>query len=422
MLNHVRKYNHFNLFIVAILGFSCGLPLALTGAALQGWLVHHNVNIVTIGMLGLVTQPYIFKFLWAPLVDRYAFPFLGHRTGWIFAMQWALIIVIASITFFEPTTSPYMFAMCAFAIAFFSATQDIAFDAYRTELLTESERGLGSVIYVYGYRIALLISGGGALILSAYIGWEMTYLFMAFLMAVCSVITLFAKESRREVKQSLSLSQTALEPFREFMTRNNAVLLIALLLTYKIGEAFAFSLTTPFLIQSLHFTAQEVGVVSKTMGLIAMLIGLSIGGGLIDKLGLYKSLLWFGVLQSLAILSFLWLATVGHNYGVMAFTILIDQFASGLGTAALMVLLMSVCNTKYTATQFALLSAVISVPRVYVLPISGAFIASYGWESFFWFAFLVSLPSLVIVRLLRNDINSSVDLGNQSRNRKGAFA
>ncbi len=413
MQNHqtnYRQFSQFNLFIIAVLGFSSGLPLALTGVALQGWLVHSNINIVTIGMLGLVAQPYIFKFLWAPLVDKYAFPFLGHRTGWIFAMQWALILTIVAISISDPWRTPYLFAFFALAIAFFSATQDIAFDAYRTELLTESERGIGSVIYVYGYRIALLVSGGGSLILSTYISWEVTYLFMGLLLAICSVVTIFANENKREFNKILTLKQTAIEPFREFITRNNAILLILLLMTYKIGEAFAFALTTPFLIQTLQFTPQEVGVISKAMGLIAMLAGLSIGGGLINKLGLYRALMWFGVLQSLAILSFYWLAVVGHNYSIMAFTILIDQFASGLGTAALMVFLMSICNKKYTATQFALLSALSAVGRVYVLPISGVFVANYGWENFFLFAFVVSIPSLIILKLLKSDINESFNL------------
>ena len=404
-----QQYNYYNLLIIAVMGFSAGLPLALTGTALQAWLAQENVSLVTIGMFGLVTQPYIYKFLWAPFLDKFALPYLGFRTSWVFTMQIALVIFIIAIAFCEPKQSPSLFAFLALSIAFLSATYDIAYDAYRTELLSEQERGAGSVIYVYAYRIAMIVSGGGSLLLSYYIGWQATYLFMALLIGLCSIVTLFAKEKKRDLGLSLTLQQMVIEPFQEFISRDNSILLLLLLITYKIGEAFSFALTTPFLIQALQFTTKDVGLVFKTMGVFATLIGLSIGGGLINKLGLYRSLFWFGVFQAVAILSFVWLAIVGHNYPVMAFTILIDQFASGLGTAALMVFLMSICNQKYTATQFALLSALAAVGRVYVLPLSGYFVEYFGWVQFFMFSFILSLPGLIILRLLKKDIYNSIN-------------
>lgn len=395
--------NH--LIIIAILGFSSGLPLALTGAALQGWMAEEGVDIVTIGMLGLATQPYVFKFLWAPILDRFALPILGYRTGWIFATQLGLVAAIISITFCDPASESFVLGVLAFIIAILSATQDVAYDAYRTELLSEDERGLGSVFYVYGYRIAMIVSGGGSLLLSYYIGWRTTYLVMACLIGLCSLVTIIAEEPKRFQKKAMSMSEVLIEPFQEFIQRPKAFYLLMLIVTYKLGEAFSMALTTPFLIQTLGFTTQDVGLVSKTMGVIATLVGLSVGGGLINRLGLYSSLFYFGILQAITNLLYYWLAVVGHNYVLMAFTILADQFSGGLGTAALMVLLMTICNQKYTATQFALLSALASLGRVYVTPISGYFIANYGWEVFFLFSCLMCIPGLIFLRLLKNEQN-----------------
>ncbi len=408
MLNLNTRVNYFNLFIIAILGFSSGIPLALTGTALQAWLTQEGVSLVTIGLLGLSTQPYIYKFLWAPFIDRFQLPFLSLRRGWIFLMQLALVVAIIAIAFCDPINNPRAIGFFALLISLFSATQDIAFDAYRTELLKEYERGYGSVVYVYGYRIAMLVSGGGALLISHYIGWQLTYISMGLLLMLCSIFTLIAKEEINKSQQEKDFTTFAdiiANPMKEFLQRPNAILLTLLLISYKLGEAFSFSLTTPFLITTLQFTTHDVGVVSKTMGLFATLIGLSIGGGLINKLGLYRSLFWFGVLQALAILLFVLLAIVGHNYVLMACTILVDQFASGLGTAALMVFLMQLCNKKYTAAQFALFSALVAMGRVYVLPISGYFVNMFGWEHFFIFSFCASLPSLFILKFLKKDIN-----------------
>lgn len=394
----------FNLFIITVLGFSSGLPLALTGTTLQGWLAEENIDIITIGMFGLVTQPYVFKFLWAPVLDRFALPILGFRTGWIFATQLGLVISIICIAFCDPELSILTLASIALLIAFLSATQDIAFDAYRTELLSEDERGYGSVFYVYGYRIAMIVSGGGALLLSYYIGWRTTYLIMAVLIGLCSIITLIAIEPKRISKKAHTMYEVIVEPFQEFITRSKAIYLLLLLITYKLGEAFAMALTTPFLIQTLNFTTQDVGLISKTMGVIATLIGLSIGGGLINRLGLYHSLLWFGILQAITNFLYYWLAIIGHNYFAMAFTILFDQFSAGLATSAFMVLLMTICNQKYTATQFALFTVLSSLGRVYVLPVSGYFVANFGWEVFYLFSVVMCLPGLVLLYLLKDEV------------------
>jgi PAT family beta-lactamase induction signal transducer AmpG len=239
---------------------------------------------------------------------------------------------------------------------------------------------------------------------------------MAVLIGLCSFATLFAQDKNRDKNNIRNIRQAVVEPLQEFFFRNNgqngrnsqnscnAVLILLLILTYKLGEALSTALTTPLLIKTLNFTTQDVGLVFKTMGTIAVLVGLSIGGGLINRLGLYASLFWFGTLQALSILLYLWLLYAGHNYQVMAFTILIEQFSSGISTAAFMVLLMAICNQKYTATQFALFSALASVGRVYASPVAGYFVAAYGWEMFFVFSFLMCLPSLFILKILKKDI------------------
>lgn len=394
--------NYTNLLVISILGFSSGLPLALIVTGLQGWLSVASVDIVTIGFLGLSTQPYALKFMWAPLLDRFALPMLGYRTGWIFAMQFGLVVAIIALSFCNPILSPLMIGLIALIISILSATQDIAFDAYRTEILSEEERGLGSICYVYGYRIAMIVAGAGSLVFSTYIGWQLTFIFMASLIALCSVITLFAKEPVRVTRKSNSLYEVVIEPFQEFISRDNSVILLLLVITYKLGEAFSMALTTPFLIQELHFSALDVGIISKTMGVIATLVGLSLGGVLINKLGLYSSLLWFGILQALTNIFYYFLAIMGHNYAMAAFTIFSDQLSSGMGTAAFMVLLMTVCNQKYTATQFALLSALAALGRVYVTPISGVYVASFGWQSFYLFSVVMCIPGLIFLYLLKN--------------------
>jgi PAT family beta-lactamase induction signal transducer AmpG len=411
MQSSVQKTNYYNLVIITILGFSSGLPLGLTGTALQAWMADSGIDIVTIGMLGLVTQPYVYKFLWAPLLDRYnlvpkSFKFikLGFRTSWILSTQILLAITIIYISFLDPISSPRILAVVALLIAFLSATQDIAYDAYRTELLQEHERGLGAALTTYGYRAAMLLSGGGSLLLSSYLGWQKTYALMGCLVLIVAICTLFALEPKRESPKAKTLNEVLIEPLLEFITRPYALLVLGLLITYKISEAYALALNTAFLIKHLHFSAKDVGIYSKILGFIATLIGVGIGGGLLNKLGLYRSLLYFGIMQALTNLLYWWLSIVGRDYLVLGVTIFVDQIFSGMATAAFMVLLMTLCNQKYTATQFALLSALSAFARVYVSPSSGYLVEILGWEMYYIFTCLVALPSLIILRLLKKPI------------------
>jgi PAT family beta-lactamase induction signal transducer AmpG len=408
---HLNWQGIFRLGTLAILGFASGLPLALTGATLQAWMAVDGVDIVTIGFLGLVAQPYAYKFLWAPFFDRIAPPLLGRRTGWIFLMQLCLVTSIVCIASLEVKTSPVLFSCVALAIAFFSATQDIVFDAYRTELLTEAQRGVGSVLCVYAYRVAMLISGGGAIFLSYHIGFPNALLCVAGLMALCMIITGCAPDPKpepslqaRTSSKNTSYLSSLMEPLRELIERRHFFWILMLIVGYKVSDAFANSLLSVFLIRELQFTTQDVGVAYKTMGFVATLIGIGIGGGALNRLGLYRALLIFGILQTLSNLLFYGLTLIGHQYGAMASAIFVEQLTGGLGTAALMVLLMALCNRRYTATQFALFSAIAALGRIYVSPISGYWVKLWGWPSFFIFAVVIGLPVLGVIVYLKEDL------------------
>jgi PAT family beta-lactamase induction signal transducer AmpG len=390
--------------VVCLLGFSSGLPLALTGGTLQAWMTVSGVDLATIGIFTLVGIPYTWKFLWAPLMDRYVPPFLGRRRGWIVAMQLTLGVSIAVMGSLNPATMPWALAALALMVAFISASQDVVFDAYRTDVLRPVERGIGAAVSVLGYRLAMLVSGALALILSDQIGWQHTYWLMAALMIVAIGATLFGPEPEIQVKPPSTLTEAVVEPMREFFARNGAWALLLLIVLYKLGDAFAGSLTTAFLIRGVDFTATEVGAINKGMGLAATLVGVVFGGVLMAKMGLFKSLLAFGVLQAVSNLTFMWLAAVGKNYAVMVVAVGFENLAGGMGTAAFVALLMAMCDKRFTASQFALLSALAAVGRVYVGPASGYMVEAIGWTTFFGFTFLAALPGLVLLYLMRRNI------------------
>jgi PAT family beta-lactamase induction signal transducer AmpG len=390
--------------VVCLLGFSSGLPLALTSGTLQAWMTVSGVDLATIGIFTLVGIPYTWKFLWAPLMDRYVPPFLGRRRGWIAAMQLILGVCIAVMGSLNPVTMPWALAALALMVAFISASQDVVFDAYRADVLRPVERGIGAAVSVLGYRLAMLVSGALALILSDQIGWQNTYWLMAVLMIAAIGATLFGPEPEIEVKPPRTLTDAVVEPLREFFARNGAWALLLLIVLYKLGDAFAGSLTTAFLIRGVDFTATEVGAINKGMGLAATLVGVVFGGVLMAKLGLFKSLLAFGILQAISNLTFMWLAAIGKDYGVMVLAVAFENLAGGMGTAAFVALLMAMCDKRFTASQFALLSALAAVGRVYVGPASGYMVEAIGWTTFFGFTFLAALPGLVLLYLMRRNI------------------
>jgi PAT family beta-lactamase induction signal transducer AmpG len=390
--------------VVCLLGFSSGLPLALTSGTLQAWMTVSGVDLATIGIFTLVGIPYTWKFLWAPFMDRYVPPFLGRRRGWIAAMQMLLGVGIAVMGALDPATMPWALAALALMVAFVSASQDVVFDAYRADVLRPAERGIGAAVSVLGYRLAMLVSGALALILSDQIGWQNTYWIMAVLMITAIGATLFGPEPEVEVKPPKTLTEAVVEPLREFFSRHGAWGLLLLIVLYKLGDAFAGSLTTAFLIRGVEFTPTEVGAINKGMGLAATLVGVMFGGVLMAKLGLYRSLLAFGILQALSNLTFMWLASIGKDYGVMVLAVGFENLAGGMGTAAFVALLMAICDKRFTASQFALLSALAAVGRVYVGPASGYMVEAIGWTTFFGFTFLVAIPGLLLLFAMRGTV------------------
>jgi len=397
-----------NRRVVAVffLGFASGLPLALAGGTLQAWMAVEGVDLKTIGFFSLVGLPYALKFFWAPLLDRYALPFLGRRRGWILGTQLALMILIVMLGFTSPKDTPWLVALFALLLTFTSASQDIVFDAYRTDVLREKERGLGAAVSVTGYRIAMLASGALALILAGPLGWRVTYLLMAGLMLIGTMATIFGPEPEETVRPPQSLKEAISGPLTEFFGRPSAWAFLALIILYKIGDAFAGSLTTAFLIRGPGFSIGEVGAINKGLGLMATIIGALYGGVMMARLGLYRSLMIFGILQAISNLSFMVLAYAGKVYSIMVAAVAFENLAGGMGTAAFVAFLMALCDHRYTATQFALLSALASLGRIFVGPPSGYLSHEVGWVVFFFVTFLAALPGLALLYKMRRNINS----------------
>lgn len=404
-----------NLRVVTVLflGFSSGLPLALSGGTLQAWLTVEDVDIKTIGLFSLVGLPYTLKFLWSPLMDRFVVPIFGRRRGWIALSQLALIGLILGMSVTSPQNGLWFLALLAFCLTFVSASQDVAIDAYRTEVLREPERGMGAAVSVTGYRIAMLVSGALALILSEYLGWRATYMLMALIMSIGVVAVWLGPEPEDPGTPPASMKDAVEGPFKEFFSRTGVWSLLALIILYKLGDAFAGSLTTTFLIRGVDFSLSEVGTINKGMGLASTIIGALFGGVLMARLRLFKSLLIFGILQAVSNLSFMVLALVGKSYPLMIFTIAFENLAGGMGTAAFVAFLMVLCNHSYTATQFALLSALASLGRVFVGPLSGVLVDEMGWAVFFFITFLFALPGLVLLWIMK-DVVRGTETANES--------
>lgn len=381
---------------LVFLGFSSGLPLALSGGTLQAWFAAENISIVTIGFLSLTGLPYLYKFLWAPLLDRFVPPFLGRRRGWILIMQLLLAVAIAAMGFGQPHSHGMLLAGLALTVAFFSATQDISIDAYRTDVLKPEERGVGSAFFVMGYRIAMIISGGVALIVADHYGWKYTYFLMAFLVLVMTVITFLSPEPNAQQHPS-SLQDAVILPFRDFFSRQDVKWCLAFLLLYKIGDAFTISLSSAFLIKTLHYSLTVVGTVNKMVGIASSVLGGIIAGFLMARINLYRALLIFGIGQALCSFLFMALAIVGQNMPLLVATVFADNFFAGMSAVALLVFITGLCNKKFSAAQFALFSAFASLGRVFVGPFAGIAVKYLGWTDFFFLSFFTCLPGLILL-------------------------
>lgn len=390
--------------IMLPLGFASGLPLALTAGTLQAWLTVVGLDLKTIGIFTLVGLPYALKFLWAPLMDRVVPPWLGRRRGWMLVMQLGVAIGLAAMAVTGPGDRPEILGMLALVVAFLSASLDIVFDAYRTDLLLRPERGFGAAVWVNGYRCALLLASAGALLLAGHIGWQNTYLLLAGLMATGVVTIVLSPEPSEPCATPASLAEAVGGPLKEFFSRPGVLGLLALIVFYKIGDAVAASLQTAFLIGGLGFSVSEVGYV-KGLGLAATLIGALAGGVAMAKLGMVRSLLIFGLLQAVSNLGFMWLAWMGKSYAALTTSILIENVTGGMGTAAFVALIMSLCDHRYTATQFALLSSLEALGRVFSGRPSADLVELVGWAQFFFWSFLIALPGIWLVWALRAQLH-----------------
>lgn len=391
--------------ILLILGFASGLPLALTSGTLQAWMTVEGIDLKTIGFFSLVGQAYVFKFLWSPAMDRYTPPLLGRRRGWLLITQLLLMAGIAAMGFMDPTSQLRWMAALAVLIAFCSASQDIVFDAWKTDVLPAQERGAGAAISVLGYRLAMLVSGGLALWMAdKYLGWQATYWLMAALLIPCIIATLLAPEPTDAIAVPKTLEEAVMAPLRDFFGRNNAWLILLLIVMYKLGDAFAMSLTTTFLIRGVGFDAGEVGMVNKTLGLFATIVGALYGGVLMQRLSLFRALLIFGILQGVSNAGYWMLAVTSKNIITMGGAVFFENLCGGMGTAAFVALLMTLCNKSFSATQFALLSALSAVGRVYVGPIAGWFVESHGWPTFYLFSVVAAVPGIVLLLMCRHTL------------------
>ncbi|MFG0741343.1 MFS transporter [Providencia sp. TYF-12] len=394
-----------NNITLILLGFVSGLPLALTAGTLQAWLTVENVDIRTIGFFSLVGQAYVLKFLWSPMMDRYTPPFLGRRCGWLLTTQILLIISIAAMGFMNPSEHLWYLAALAVTVAFCSASQDIVFDAYKTDLLSAEERGIGAATSVMGYRISMLVSGGLALWLAdKFLTWKQLYLLMAGLMVIGVIATLLAKEPEEDTAPPTSLKKAIYEPLAEFFSRNNAWLILLLLVFYKLGDAFVMALNTNFLLNALGFSLSEVGTVNKTVGMAATIIGALLGGYLMKNMSLFKALFLFGLLQGGSNIGYWFLAITPPHILTMGSIIFLENIFSGMGTAAFVALLMTLCNKSLSATQFALLSALSAVGRVYIGPIASIFVSNYGWPLFYLISIGVAVPGVLLLLACRTSL------------------
>ena len=397
---------NWRILSIGLLGFASGLPLALSGSALQAWFTTAGMSLRDIGWITLIGQAYVFKFLWAPLLDRMPLPLLGRRRGWIFMMQLLCGAALISMSFYTPQGAASTLAFLGVLLAFASATQDIAYDAHRTDLLRPEERGWGTAFMQGGYRAAMLVSGALALILADHVGWASVYRLMGVLMLVAMLVTATSPEAPNE-QPTRSFAEAVVQPFADFFQRYGKLALgwLALMVLYKLCDAFALSLSTTFLLRVPQFTLTQLGAINKTFGLFAGLLGALAGGWVVTRIRLFPALLVLGVAQALVNLGYIWLVHSGPNLYALATVVGMENFFSGLGSTAFVVLVTALCNVRFSATQYALLSSLAAVGRVFLGPLAAWLVPQVGWSSFFVITTLSALPGLLLIIGLRHAIH-----------------
>ena len=410
-LDTFKLYTERRLLFVFVMGFASGLPLLLTMGTLQIWLTEVGVSLTAVGLLALTGTPYTLKFLWAPLIDRVPVPLLSRRLGrrrsWMLVIQLGLMGAIVGLGFSDPATGPFRTAAFALAVAFFSASQDIVIDAYRIEILDPSQQGAGAAMTQAGYRFGLIVAGAGALYLADTVGsWSIVYAVMAVLVLVGVAAALFAPAppgeslaGAGESHAALTLQAMVIEPFREFFTRHSlssAWVILAFILLYKFGDAFAGSMANPFFVK-IGFSKIEIANASKIFGVFATLAGVFLGGVLVKQYGVLNTLLWCGVLQMLSNLMYAALAVVGHDVGFLYLTVGIENFTGGMASSAFVAYLSLLCNTAYTGTQFALLTSFMAFGRTWLSSTGGWLADHTDWVTFFVVSTVIAVPGLLLL-------------------------
>ena len=410
-LSTLSVYADRRIVGIGFLGFASGLPRLLVYSTLTFWLLEHGLSITAVGLFAATGLPYNLKFAWAPLLDRLRIPIvtatLGLRRGWLLLIQIALAIALLVLSQTNPGAAPTTVALAALVVAFFSASQDVVIDAFRVEILDDDEQGAGAAAVVFGYRIGMLVASAGALyIADATQSWPLTYIVMASVMGVGIVTTLLMKEPavsaevvRDDRPIGVQVSDAVFGPFRDFVKRRGTLLILAFVILYKLGDALAATMVNPLLVD-LGFEKTTIADVAKTFGLIASIVGVFLGGALVRKLGVVRALWVAGLLQMGSNLMFTLQAVVGKDVAVLVATIGIENLSGGLGTAAFVAYLSALCNKRYTATQYAFLTAASSVLQTVISTSSGAMAEYFGWAQYFALTTVAAVPGLALLWIL----------------------
>ena len=392
------------LFIVFILGFSSGLPMALISSTLQAWFAYSGMSVFATGTLSLVSLPYAYRIFWGPILDRYSLFSMGKRRSWILSMQFLLLLGFNLMAWFTPEQYPKLMAFLALILACFSATQDVAIDAHRAEYLPVGEHALGASLAVLGYRIALLLSGGLALVMAQKLGWAYTYRFMGLIMIAGMFAVFFSEEPSVDIKERSNFALSFIAPVKELIFRPGIIPLLLFIFCYKIGEAFTTTtsgIVMPFLIQGLGFSLETIGYINKMLGVGSILLGGVCAGFILMRYSLYRSLLIFGLLQALTNVLFVALAIIGKNIPLLAISVFFDNFAAGMGSTALVALFMRLVDKQYTGTQFSMLVALSTLPRILSGPVAATIQIAIGWVGLYQLSVVFALlfiPFLIMIK------------------------
>jgi MFS transporter, PAT family, beta-lactamase induction signal transducer AmpG len=394
------------IMAVLLMSFASGLPFNLSGSgfAFQAWLASAGINLKAIGFYSLVGLPYIFKFLWAPLLDRYLPPLLGRRRGWIVVFQACLAVAIGVMGFSSPTEAPYVLAAIALLVVFLSSSQDIVIDAYRVDTIPPSERGIAAAAAAFGYRTASVLASTVLVLIAAHTSWHVAFLAIAVVMAATMLSTFWAPEPLTPGQPPRTLADAVWHPLLNLVGQKGAWGFLLLVLLYKAGDAFALSLYSAFMIKGVGFSLDELSIAGKANMTISTITGVTLGGWIYMRWGMFRSLLVFGIGQSLTNLLYTVLALSGKKLWLMALATTLDTGIGGMGQAAFVGFLMSLCNANFSATQYALLSALATVPRVTTGAIAGTLVTAIGWPKFFVVTCLTAVPGLILLVILRRPL------------------